>query len=103
MIIEGLPFSSKINTLLTILKKHHKDIFIAHPRLEKDLDKIRKNRNYMAHSYLDVTETYVGKRDKSRLEMSKVLEKGKSIEFNENKIEALANLIIKYSHVLMNW
>lgn len=102
-VIEGLPFSTKLNLLFTILKKDFKDIYIAYPRLEKDLDKIRKNRNHMAHSYLDVTETFVGKRNKDKLERSKIVSKGNPIEYSQKRIDTLSALIIQYTHVLMHW
>jgi hypothetical protein len=97
LVIEGLPFNAKLNLLFTILKKDFKEIYTAWPRIEKDLEKIRKNRNNMAHSYLDVTETFVGKRNKAKLERSKIVSKGNPIEYSQKRIDALASLIIQYT------
>ena len=57
----------------------------------------------MAHSYLYVTETFVGKRDKKKLQVSKVLSKGNSIEFSQKRIDELSELIIRCTHIINHW
>ena len=103
LIIEGLPFAQKLLVLFNILDNHYSDIQKLHPKLKSDLEKIRKERNIMAHSWLDVSPTYVYKRKKSNQKISILIKNGKSIEYDPKRVKALSDLILKYTIVLMYW
>ena len=108
LIISGLPFSKKIDILIYLLEKHDNDFFKAHKSAKRHLHKIRENRNNMAHSWLDVSVTFVGKKDRhtqtvSRLFTNNKLKKEQLSLYDEKRIAALNNMIIKYTHVLMHW
>jgi hypothetical protein len=103
LIIQGLPFAQKLLILYSLLNTYHSSIHKEHPKLEKDLEKIRKQRNIMAHSWLDVSPTYVYKRKKSNLQLSILTKNNKSIEYDEKRIKELSDSILKYTIVLMYW
>lgn len=100
-VISGLPFNQKISVLLSLLEKYDEWIFEAHPKIKKDLDKIRAARNEMAHSWLDITVTFVENRLTFNANEMKVMNKGVPKIYNDARIKFLSELIIKYSHILV--
>jgi len=86
-----------------LFEKHNSLIFKAYPRIRKDLNKIRDRRNELAHSWLDATVTFVGNRAKFKPEVSQFKSKGKETIYDEKRINALLNLILKYTQALFNW
>lgn len=80
----------------------YKWIFTSHPRLKKDLEKIIKVRNEMAHSWLDVRVTFVANRLKFNANEMKLMNKGTPKSYSDTRIKELSELIRKYSHILVN-
>lgn len=103
LVLSNLNFASKIQILVTLYKQYSPEIFELHPRLEKDLEKIRKFRNELAHSWLDVTVTFVANRPKFKPAETQLIHKGKTLVYDEKRINELSTLILKYGHVIMNW
>ena len=103
MVISALTLRDKIRILIFVLKKYDPEIFKVHSSLKRHLEKIRDNRNKMAHSWLDATVTFVGNRHKFKPTISNFKSKGETDLYDEKRIKALENMIIKYTHVLTNW
>lgn len=103
MIICGLPFRTKISILMRLFKKYDKEIFIAYPEMKKDLNDIRDSRNEMAHSWLDATVTFAANKRKFKPTVTNLKSKGVENIYDEKKITELSELILKYTHIIMNW
>jgi hypothetical protein len=103
LVLVNLQLSSKIKIITSLYRTHSPEIFQAHPKLEKDLEKIRKYRNELAHSWLDTSVTFFQNRPKFKPAESVFKNKGKSVIYNEARVNEIRALIVKYSHIIFNW
>lgn len=103
LVLSSLNFSSKIRILVSLYKSHSPDIFKLWPRLEKDLERIRKYRNELAHSWLDVTVTFVENRPKFKPLQTRLKNKGGHTIYDEKRINLISGLILKYCQIIGNW
>lgn len=101
-VISGLSLSNKIVTLLSLLKKYDDWILTEYPTIKDDLDKIRKARNEMAHSWLDISVTFVANRLNFKANEMKLMNKGNPKVYDNARIKKLSELIHKYSSILLH-
>jgi hypothetical protein len=101
-VISSLPLSNKILTLLSLLKKYDDWVLTEYPKIKDDLEKIRKARNEMAHSWLDISVTFVANRLKFNANEMKLMNKGNPKVYDDARIKTLSEMITKYSSILLH-
>jgi len=101
LILNNITFSKKISIVKEIITTKDADFLKVHPTVFKDLEKIRKVRNEMAHSILHIEDTFVRNRHKLKAGVIKL--GNKKIEFEEKRINNLSEMIRKYLVVFMYW
>ncbi|KAA9038731.1 hypothetical protein FW778_14400 [Ginsengibacter hankyongi] len=83
LILNNITFNKKILIVKEIISTKDTLFLKAHPTIFKDLVKIRKVRNEMAHTILYIQDTFVGNRHKLKQDVTKL--GNKQIEFDEKK------------------
>ena len=94
-VMSKLSLSHKLNMLNDIILKYNPHLYETYPKMAKDLQKIRKVRNDMAHTILNITPTFVANRGKLKQGVTKFRNKN-PIEFNEKRVMLLAQMINIY-------
>lgn len=101
LFLNHITFNKKIVIVKEIITTKDENFLKTHPTIFKDLDKIRKVRNEMAHTILYVKDTFVGNRHKLKQGITKL--GNKQIEFDEKRITELSEMINKYFTVFYYW
>jgi Na+/phosphate symporter len=93
-IVSRMPFSNKIRTLVHLLNQYDQGFFKEHPRTWNDLEKIRKTRNQMAHSWIErpVNFRFSGNNNNHHSSL-----------YSLRKINNLKKLINRYCAALSYW
>ena len=104
MVLQGIPLMQKIKIIENLAYEVDHNLIHSMPTVFKDLERIRKVRNTMAHTILHVEDTFVGNRHKLKPGLVKFNKgKRKPIEYNEKSINELSELIRGYIVRFMVW
>jgi hypothetical protein len=99
---ERMNFESKRQVFLQIIKKYNHKIFVEHPDIAKDIEKIIQERNILAHYLLDFGEEAMAlpkgtiRFHKIKNDHTYLVYTGDDIERLYNKIEAILDIIASY-------